>query len=77
MCVLITDQTVPPFQVGLRAAESTDQVEWIHCRLGERAGDGLLRIPYASTEWRKRLRLVHTSTIEWVYEIEAAASDRT
>jgi hypothetical protein len=77
MCLLITDQALTPFQVSLRAAESTGQIEWVHCRLGERTGNGLLRIPYASTEWRKRLHLLKISTIEWVYDIEAAALDRT
>jgi len=34
MCLLITDQSLTPFQVSLRASATRDSVEWMHCRLG-------------------------------------------
>jgi hypothetical protein len=74
MCILITDQTLTPFQVGLRVAATADGIEWVHCRLGERADGGLLRVPYASTRWRKRLHVLNTSTVEWVYDVEVPAA---
>ena len=70
MCILITDQTLTPFHVGLRVAATADGIEWVHCRLGERADGGVLRVPYASTRWRKRLHVLNTSTVEWVYDVE-------
>jgi hypothetical protein len=76
MCCLITDMTVTPFHVDLRASESGDRVEWVHCRLGERMDDGLLRIPYASNGWRKRLHLLEVASIDWVYDVEMPEAPR-
>ena len=74
MCILITDQTLTPFQVGLRVAATADHIEWVHCRLGERLDGELLRVPYASTKWRKRLHAFDASMVEWVYDVEAPAA---
>jgi hypothetical protein len=75
MCILVTDQTLTPFQVGLRVAAAGDCLEWVHCRLGERAEAGMLRMAYASTKWGKRMHGLNFSTVDWVYEVEIPSED--
>jgi hypothetical protein len=70
MCILLTDQNVTPFHVCLRVAAAVDEIEWVHCRLGEQTEDGLLRIPYSATTWRQRLHALDVSAIAWAYEVD-------
>lgn len=69
MCILNADQTLTPFHLRLKVAESKKGIEWLHCRLGENTEEGLLRIPYNSSKWKKYMYRLEASSIDWVYEV--------
>lgn len=48
ICILMNDQTIVPAHVRLRLSKTTDEIEWLECRLGERGNGagGMIRHPY-------------------------------
>ena len=78
MISLITDMTMVPIHVRLRASQTVDEIEWLECRVGEVGGDSgdMIRHPI-SKAYRKRRsstpRSVHA--IDWVYAVTFGEPD--
>lgn len=74
LCIFIEDQTVTPLHVQLQIAETTDEISWMECRLGERGERGMVRTPYSSpTGMLKRTYAMacncEPNEIDWVYQV--------
>ncbi|MCP4105365.1 MAG: hypothetical protein GY749_07500 [Desulfobacteraceae bacterium] len=69
MSILITDQTLIPFYVSFSIADSSDYIEWLNCKIGELGQEGLIKIPYHSGKWKKKLYSLNEALIDWAYEI--------
>jgi hypothetical protein len=72
LCVIISDQTLTPLHLRVRAAESRDEVEWMRCRLGEAEGGQMTRRPYSRVAVAEMLTRLEgrTEHIDWVYRVE-------
>jgi hypothetical protein len=72
LCIIISDQTLTPIHLRIRAAVSTDEIEWMRCRLGERQGGGITRVPYSAEAIRRMLAGLagREEEIGWVYKAE-------
>jgi hypothetical protein len=70
VCILISDQTLTPIHLCLQVSPSTDKVSWLQCRLGERDGKGMVRVPFSALQLSKRLQRLdgRVGTIDWVYK---------
>lgn len=44
--ILISDQTVVPIHLRLQASTGFDEISWLECRIGERQGAKMKRVPY-------------------------------
>ena len=71
ICIFLTDQTIAPIRLRLQIAHSSDEVSWLECRVGEKAGQGMVRLPYSSMRslGRRLSRLegrVHA--VDWFYK---------
>ena len=72
VCILIGDQSVTPFHLHLQVAESSDEVDFLECRLGERGPSGMVRTPYSPMHvvTKRLLRLEgRADVIDWVYKV--------
>jgi hypothetical protein len=72
LCIILSDQTVTPLHVRLRATASYDEISWLECRLGERGNHGMVRTPYDSFgAVAKRLYALEgkPELIDWVYKV--------
>ena len=66
-CILITDQTLTPYHLELRAARDADEIEWLDCRLGEVCKGQLVRVPYR--EWKTPSVVNRLGKIEWKFHV--------
>lgn len=74
LCILISDQTLTPLDVRLQLVPSDDSISWLECRLGERNGLEMVRVPYGEhTKLFARLE-GRRDSIDWVYR--AGLGDR-
>jgi hypothetical protein len=80
LCIFIEDQTLTPLYVRMQIAESTDEVSWLLCKLGERlkgergetGKHGMVRLPYSSFD--RAIGRVYRldgnpDGIDWVYSV--------
>ena len=70
ICIFLSDQTVAPIHLRLQIAPSSDEVSWFECRVGEKAEQEMVRLPYTSIRslGRRLSRLegrVHA--VDWFY----------
>jgi hypothetical protein len=73
LCILISDQTLTPIHVRIRASEFEDQIEWLECKVGE-SGEGkgrMVRLPYDSSKQGKLLVTLpdRLYTLDWAYQV--------
>lgn len=72
VCILITDQTITPFHLRLRASSTNNTIDWMECRLGKRGNGngGMERIRWAV--WQNAsYKLLRDSVqpMEWAYSV--------
>jgi hypothetical protein len=67
MCLLISDQCLTPIHISLKVAEDVDEIVSLVCHVGEQTEDGMLRIPYRSSVWKKELWAFDADSIPWFY----------
>jgi hypothetical protein len=68
-CILISEQTIVPFNLRVQIAPASDELTWLECRLGESQDGRLVRIPYHSGS-RNRKRRPNANNIEqWHYAV--------
>jgi hypothetical protein len=73
LCIIISDQTLTPIHVCFAIAADRDEVTWLECRLGERDGTGMVRIPYhLKSVADKRVLALNgrADSIDWIYKVE-------
>jgi hypothetical protein len=79
LCLIISDQTLTPIHVCLAIAADRDEVTWLACRLGERDGKDMVRIPYhLKNVGDKRVLALdgRADSIDWVYKAELGGRNR-
>jgi len=74
LCILISDQTLTPIHLQVQASNTTEEVSWLECKLGEQGEHGIVRTPWPSGNATERL--VHAlegraDTIAWVYRVRS------
>jgi hypothetical protein len=72
LCILISDQTLTPIHVQLQISDSTDEVSWLECELGEVSDQGMMRTPYRSrAAATARISALGNSPdrIDWIYKV--------
>ena len=71
-CILISDQTLAPFQHSLRIAPGdADEIARLELRLGERGEDGMVRRPYNfdATNQHTYAFPQRLAKIDWAYQV--------
>lgn len=69
LCILISDQTLTPIHIRLRAAVSSDAIVSLKCCLGESGPNGMVRVPYGSNRVSKIAVANRLDVIEWTYRV--------
>lgn len=69
MCVLISDQSYIPIYVHIRISNSSDEIDWMDCKLSEYGGNGIIKIPRNSNQWNKQIYALDVNKINWHYSI--------
>lgn len=69
MCVLTTDQSVIPIYVDAKLSEFEEEFEMLDCKIGEHGKNGLMKIPFDSNQWRKKIYAMDADFIKWYYTI--------
>ena len=69
MCILISDQCLIPLLVRLKISELHNQIDSIECKIGEKSENGIIKIPYSSNKWRKKLETLDVDQINWCYKV--------
>jgi hypothetical protein len=67
LCWLMS-QALTPFLFRLRVVEATDELVYLHLRVGERVDGKLRGRPYDS--WAKHLQRLDLGAIDWFYDLE-------
>lgn len=70
LCILISDQSLTPIHLLIQIAPSQDEVSFLECKLGEREGTELRRIPYGQGRMGKEFVELagRAATIDWVFK---------
>jgi hypothetical protein len=72
LCIIVTNQTLTPIHLRIQASNSSDEVSWLECKLGEVGEHGMVRMPWPAKNATSKM--VHAlegraDTIEWVYKV--------
>jgi len=67
MCILISDQSLVPVYIQIKVSNSSDEIEWMDCKLAQLGENGVIKIPYASNQWKKELYTLDENRIKWYY----------
>lgn len=68
-CVLLPSRGWTPLHLRVQLSPGGDEVAWLHCDLGERGGDGLVRYPTEDAAMKKHAAALDDSVqCCWVYE---------
>jgi hypothetical protein len=73
MAILISDQTITPIDVEIRALDSEEQIAWVKCRVGQRGtGKGsMTRIPWERRRANELCDLPEDrDSVDWVYVLD-------
>ena len=69
MCVLISDQSFIPIYINTKISDSSNEIEWMNCKLAEYGENGIIKIPYNSNRWNKQMYALDVNKINWHYSI--------
>jgi hypothetical protein len=69
-CILLSDQCLVPIYIQIRVSNSSDEIEWMECKLAELGKNGVIKIPYDSNQWKKELYILNEKRIRWHYSIQ-------
>jgi hypothetical protein len=75
-CILISDQTLAPFQLRLQIIPNGDEISWLECRLGEAGAEGMVRMSNDFRATRKRVYAFQQGLAEINWAYQAAFGDR-
>jgi len=71
LCCIVCDQTLTPIHLRFQLSAYDDEICWMECRLGERRGHEMVKMPYkALNQANKRLYALEGKIdgIDWVYK---------
>jgi hypothetical protein len=70
MCFLMDDQSPVPYHVRARVSASSDEIEWMECKLGESGSGrgGMVRSPDQYSEKRIFTMLSRPEMIDWAFK---------
>jgi hypothetical protein len=72
VCILISDQTVTPFEAKLKVSSLEEKIDWMECRVGQRSkGNGdMERTPHSRWRHNPLIGMENSKEpIDWVYTI--------
>ena len=78
MISLISDMTMVPIHVRLRASQTVDEIEWLECRVGEVGDDsgGMIRHPISKGHRKRRSSTPRSvEAINWAYAVTYGEPD--
>lgn len=70
MSILTIDQSLIPIFVHIKISDSQDRFDWVELKLAEHGENGIIKIPYNSNRWRKKLYILDSKSINWYYSVK-------